>query len=480
MSILLYNLYIMNNNLIEAETIWEKIKTKLSRSNKISMTDYQIYFDSDSIKPSNLKDGVLYLSVVNKSRIDKIYNDYFDIISEILLKEYPSMRSIRFIDSEKKQKEDKQSKQKKQEKNEKNIEYKIEEKDDHSNINPLFTFDSLVKSDFNRLVVSAAQGIAKNDKSTNHVNFLFIYGSSGLGKTHILHSIANYLIENRPKVKFTCITTEEYTNEYSNALNSNETNNMIEKYRNLDYLLIDDIQFLNKKLNTQESLFNNINTLYTKGKKIIMCSDTEPTKLNFNERLTSRMTSGLVFCIEKPSAEERYTILNKKVQERNFVVSDKIIRYLADNYNKNIRELEGMLNSIYYYCQLSNIKCDSVSIAEEAISKSLNFKFSKNSDSNSDTLNTDQMIESICKYFKISIDDIMSTNRSNKVSIPRQLAMYFASRYFSLTNSKISEIFQRDHTTVMHAIKKITTKVQSNDQTITEHIRNVKDILKIN
>lgn len=460
----------MNNNLSEAEIIWEQIKKKLLKNNKVSMTDYQIYFDSDSIKPSSLKDGILYLSVINKSRIDKIYNDYFDLIYEVLIKEYPSMKTIKFVNSEKKEKERKEHKVEKQDNN-------------HSNINPLFTFDSLVKSDFNRLVVSAAQGIAKNDKNTDHINFLFIYGNSGLGKTHILHSIANYLIENRPKIKFTCITTEEYTNEYSNALNLNETNNMIEKYRNLDYLLIDDIQFLNKKLNTQESLFNNINALYTKGKKIIMCSDTEPIKLNFNERLTSRMTSGLIFNISKPSAEERYTILKKKVQERNFIINDSIIRYLADNYDKNIRELEGMLNSIYYYCQLYNISCDSISIAEEAISKSFNFNFSKNTnnadDENNTKLNINQAIEIICKYFKISIDDIISTNRSSKISTPRHIAVFFANKYFSLTNAKISEIFQRDHTTIMHAIKKITFKVQNNDKITMEHIKNIKDILKI-
>lgn len=466
----------MNNNLDDAQTIWDQIKNKLLRNGKISITDYQIYFDSDSIKPFDLKDGVLFLSVINKSRVDKIYNDYYDLISQILLKEYPSMKAIKFINSENKKIKEKNLKKEK-------IEYKIDnqDKNSHQNIIPTFTFSSLVISDFNKVVVSAAKGIAKNDKTTNHINFLFIYAPSGLGKTHILHSIANYLIDNRPKVKFACITTEEYTNEFSDALNQDEVNKMIEKYRNLDYLLIDDIQFLNKKLNTQESLFNNINTLYAKGKKIIICSDTEPSKLNFNERLTSRMTSGLIFSIEKPTAEERYTILKKKTTERNLEVSDKVIRYLADNYDRNIRELEGVLNSIYYYCQLTNQPCDSIIIAEEAISKSLNFNLTKVKDNTStDSPNTNQMIEIICKYFKISLDEIMSTNRSNKIAIPRQLSMYFANKYFSLTNSKISELFQRDHTTVMHAIKKISQKVQNNDKNIIEHIKNIKDILKIN
>ncbi|MBQ5365395.1 MAG: chromosomal replication initiator protein DnaA, partial [Spirochaetales bacterium] len=281
--------------------------------------------------------------------------------------------------------------------------------------NPAYTFDSFVPGDNSSFAYSACMAIAKNPGSA--YNPCLLYGGVGLGKTHLIQSIGNYIRKNT-KLKVVYVTAENFTNEYIQAINDNKTMQFKNKYRKVSVLLIDDIHFLQKKVETQNELFNTFNDLYDTGRQIVFTCDRPVEELkDISDRLRSRFERGLNIDLLPPDYETRVAILRKKCQEKNVIFSDEVIDYIASNITSNVRALESCLTKLIAYCQLLN-KDISLDIAKEQLRHIIS--------SNNDTsgISIDMVIKTVASYFNVSPFDIRGKNKNQSIVLPRQIAMY--------------------------------------------------------
>lgn len=336
-------------------------------------------------------------------------------------------------------------------------------------LNPRYTFDTFVVGNNNSLAHAASLAVAESPAEV--YNPLFIYGGVGLGKTHLMHSIAHYILEHNPSSKVLYVTSEVFTNELIEAIrNRSDTTSIAEfrkKYRNIDVLLIDDIQFIIGKESTQEEFFHTFNTLHESKKQIIISSDKPPKEFEtLEERLRSRFEWGLPVDIQSPDYETRMAILKKKEELDGLSIDDEVMKYIATNVKSNIRELEGALTKIVALSRLKNRDVN-VTLAEEALKDLISPDTRKN-------ITIELITEIIAEHFNISIQDILSTKKSRNIAYPRQICMYLCR---DLTDLSLKEIGQklgkRDHTTVLHGIDKITQDV-SKDYTT----QNTIEVLK--
>ena len=318
-----------------------------------------------------------------------------------------------------------------------------EPKPRHMTLNPRYTFDTYVVGSGNRLAHAACQAVA--EKPARAYNPLFLYGGVGLGKTHLLHAIGNACHISGLNVLY--VSSEEFTNDLIAAIRTHTTQAFREKYRSADVLLIDDIQFIAGKESTQEEFFHTFNTLHGQDKQIIVSSDRPPKSLvTLEERLRSRFEWGLTADIQAPDLETRLAILRSKAERTGRHISDEILDSVARRVQSNIRELEGALNRIIAYADLSGSSL-TPSLVEVALSDLLPQK--KN-------ISPDKILEAVASTSGISMDELVGQNRSAKIAIPRQLAMYLLREFNEISLPQIGEILGgRDHTTVMYAIKKI-------------------------
>ena len=316
-----------------------------------------------------------------------------------------------------------------------------------SNINPEYVFSTFVVGNSNRLAHAAALAVAESPATA--YNPFFLYGGVGLGKTHLMHSIAHYILENNPNAKVLYVSCEKFTNELINSIRDDKNEEFRRKYRNIDVLLIDDIQFISQKERTQEEFFHTFNALYDAHKQIIISSDRPPKEIKtLEERLRSRFEWGLIADINPPDYETRIAILKKKAENDNIVVNDEVYEYIAKNIVSNIRELEGALTRVVAYSQLTQEKI-SKSLAENALKDIF-------SDQAAIEVTPDRIQEVVAAYYNIRPEDITGSKRSSNIAYPRQIAMYLTRRMLDISLPKIGESFGgRDHTTVIHAINKI-------------------------
>ena len=334
-----------------------------------------------------------------------------------------------------------------------------------------FTFDNFVVGKSNQFVYAAARTVAEHPGSK--YNPLFIYGNSGLGKTHLLHSIGNFLREFSPELKIKYVTCEQFTNDYISSLYSSSKTKAImefrEKYRNLDVLMVDDIQFISNKKETQEEFFHTFNEMTLSNKQVIICSDRPPKEIaTLEDRLRTRFASGLIHDIQQPDIETRIAILHKKSQLEKYYADDDVINYIAEHVDTNIRELEGKLSEVYFLATLSGKK---VATMEEVKDIFTNQKEEIKSD-----LTPDKIITIVCDYFNISYQDIIGKKKSKEIVEPRMIAIYLISELLNLPLVNIGKVFGgRDHTTIMHSRDKITQdiKVNKKTQTLVNEIRNM-------
>ncbi|MEW6770628.1 MAG: chromosomal replication initiator protein DnaA [Bacillota bacterium] len=341
-----------------------------------------------------------------------------------------------------------------------------------SPLNPRYTFDTFVIGNSNRFAHAAALAVA--EAPSRAYNPLFIYGGVGLGKTHLLHAIGQHILARNGNLKVIYITTEKFTNELIDALKLNETLKFREKYRNVDVLLIDDIQFLAGKERTQEEFFHTFNTLHEASRQIVISSDRPPKEIpTLEERLRSRFEWGLITDIHPPDLETRVAILRKKAQMENINVPDETLLYMADKIQSNIRELEGALVRTVAFAALTNSPLTPETAA--TILKDV-FKITRPR-----TITVDVIQEAVAKYYNIKPDDLKTKKRTRAVVYPRQIAMYLARELTDLSLPKIGEYFGgRDHTTVLHACEKITTELQSDltlQGIVTEITNKIKNLL---
>lgn len=334
-----------------------------------------------------------------------------------------------------------------------------------------FTFDNFVVGKSNQFVYAAARTVAEHPGK--RYNPLFIYGGVGLGKTHLLHAIGNYLREFSPKLKIMYTTCEQFTNDYISSLYSPTKNKAVMefrgKYRNLDVLMVDDIQFISNKKETQEEFFHTFNELILSNKQVIICSDRPPKDIpTLEDRLRSRFASGLIHDIQKPDIETRIAILHKKSQLEKYYAEDDVINYIAEHVDTNIRELEGKLSEVYFLATLNGKKVATMDEVKDI--------FSNQQEEIKNSLSPDEIISVVCDYFNVSYQDLIGKKKSKEIVEPRMISIYLISELLNLPLVNIGKIFGgRDHTTIMHSRDKITQDLKTNKktQTLVNEIKNM-------
>ena len=316
-----------------------------------------------------------------------------------------------------------------------------------SRLNPKYTFDNFVIGGSNRFAHAAAVAVA--EAPAKAYNPLFIYGASGLGKTHLLHAIGNYAESLYPGIRVRYVSSEEFTNDFINSIANNRTSAFQSRYREIDILLIDDIQFLQGKDSTQEAFFHTFNTLHDHNKQLVITSDEPPKNLTgFEARMRSRFEWGLITDVQAPDLETRIAILRKKAQSDRLQVSNDILEYMASKVSSNIRELEGTLIRVTAFANLNRTEVDLQLV--QTVLKDLIALDEDN------VISPVDIINHTAQYFKLTVDDLYGSSRSQAVATARQIAMYLCREMTSLSLPKIGQLFgNRDHTTVMYANKKI-------------------------
>jgi chromosomal replication initiator protein len=321
-------------------------------------------------------------------------------------------------------------------------------KDFDTRLNPKYTFDSFVTGGSNRFAHAAAFAVA--EAPAKAYNPLFIYGNSGLGKTHLLHAIGHYALNLYPRIKVRYVSSEEFTNDFINAIQNNRTADFQATYRDIDVLLIDDIQFLQGKDQTQEAFFHTFNTLHDHNKQVVITSDLPPKQLTgFEDRMLSRFEWGLLTDIQAPELETRIAILRKKAENDRLPVPDEVLEYMAARVSSNIRELEGTLLRVNAFAALNRQKVDM-----QLVQTVLKDVVPLGEDS---VIAPIEIINAVAAYYKITPDDLYGQSRIAAIALARQIAMYICREQTNLSLPKIGQLFGgRDHTTVMYAQKKIT------------------------
>ena len=335
-------------------------------------------------------------------------------------------------------------------------------------LNPKYTFDTFVIGSSNQLAHAASLAVA--EAPAQAYNPLFIYGGVGLGKTHLMHAIGHYVIEHNKNAKVLYVSSEKFTNELINAIKDDKNEAFRSKYRNIDILLIDDIQFIAGKERTQEEFFHTFNALYESNKQIIISSDKPPRDIaTLEDRLRSRFEWGLQADIQPPDFETRIAILKKKAQLENIEINDDVYAFIADNIASNIRELEGALIRVIAYSSLVKTEI-TLDLAKEALKDIIASNKAK-------VINANIIIEVVARHFNLKPEDFKSKKRNREVAFPRQIAMYLCRELTDMSLPQIgSEFGGRDHTTVMHAFAKISESINSNYEirrTVEELKRNI-------
>lgn len=356
--------------------------------------------------------------------------------------------------------------------------FKIENIDtyDNSSLNPRYTFEEFVVGKSNELSYTASLSVAKNPG--NQYNPLFIYGKSGLGKTHLLNAIGNYIKKNDFKKKVCYLSTERFLNEYIFAIQEKKVLEFRNKYRDADVLLIDDVQFLNKREGTQEEIFHTFNALYESNNQIVLTSDRPPHEIpNLEQRLVTRFQSGLVVDIQPPDFETRLAILRRKLEKDEIEIPDEILNYIALNIKHSVRELNSAILGILARASLNESKID-INLAKLVVSNlvkpenqfvSFNKKFSPK-----------EIKKIVADYYKISESQLAGKRRTSSLVIPRQVAAYILKKYGNLSLKETAfELGKKDHSTIIHALKKIESELEKKDSKIKEDIDSIISLLNI-
>ena len=339
---------------------------------------------------------------------------------------------------------------------------------DHK-LNPKYNFDNFVTGASNRFAHAASFAVAETPAKA--YNPLFIYGNSGLGKTHLLHAIGHYALSLYPRIKVRYVSSEEFTNDFINAIQNNRTAAFQAEYREVDILLIDDIQFLQGKDQTQEAFFHTFNTLTDHNKQIVITSDLPPKMLTgFEERLTSRFESGLSTDIHAPELETRIAILRKKAENEKVRVPEDVLEFMATRVSSNVRELEGALIRVTAFAALNRNPVD-MQLVQTVLKDTVPL--------GDDTVVTAvEIVNAVSAYYKISADDLYGKTRTSAIALARQIAMYLCRTLTNLSLPKIGEIFGgKDHTTVLYAYNKIAGEMKERRELynqVTEVINKIK------
>lgn len=337
-----------------------------------------------------------------------------------------------------------------------------------ANLNPKYIFDTFVVGSNNKFAHSASLAVAESPGEA--YNPLYLYGGAGLGKTHLMHSIGHFILQQNPNMKVLYVTSEQFTNEVIESIRSGNAAAMTklrEKYRTVDVLLIDDVQFIIGKESTQEEFFHTFNVLHAAGKQIILSSDKPPKEMEtLEERFRSRFEWGLIADIQPPDYETRMAILKKNAENFNKEIDDEIFKYVATNIKSNIRELEGAYNKIIAYSKLNNVEID-LEMAQEALKDIIYPDKPKE-------ISPTFIINIVAEHFGVNPEDITSKKRNSEFVEPRQVVMYLCRAMTETSYQNIGKILgKKDHTTIIHGVNKITEEISTN-----EELKNKIEIIK--
>ncbi len=434
---------------------WSDTLKHLER--EVSKVSYETWFQT--LIPVSIDDGVFTFKTLDsfhKNTIDQRYLRLFnsclkeatglDIVADILLPDGEPVSAV-------------------QKKPNSPNDY-VDPLDIQSTLNSKYIFDTFVVGNSNRLAHAASVAVAESPADA--YNPLFLYGGVGLGKTHLMHSIAHHILNQNPNAKVMYASSEKFTNELINSIKDNKNQDFRNKYRNIDVLLIDDIQFLSEKEVTQEEFFHTFNTLYEARKQIIISSDRPPKEIRtLEDRLRSRFEWGLIADIKLPDFETRTAILDKKAELDRIFVPKDVSQFIAKSIVSNIRELEGALTRVIAYCSLANKEVD-VLLAEEALKELLQ-------ENEKREVTIDSIQEVVADFYNIKVEDIKSKKRSQNIVYPRQVAMYLSRKILELPLARIGEYFGgRDHSTVIHGCDKISDELER-DKTLQRQLVEIEN-----
>lgn len=442
----------------EVKVLWQKVLDKLEMM--VTVVSFDLWFKT--IEVVDFANDTLYLCASSSFAKNQINKNHHSLLTESVQAVFGENVKFEILDVNEKEEYLKQNKPSQ------NLE--AVEKED-SQFNEKYTFDNFVVGKSNQFVYAAARSVAENPGE--RFNPLFIYGGVGLGKTHILNAIGNFIKQHNPEKKISYVTCESFTNDYIDSLRAGKEKEKAnvefrEKYRNLDVLMIDDIQFISNKTSTQEEFFHTFNELYQKNKQIIISSDRPPKEIaTLEDRLRSRFASGLIQDIQAPDFETKIAILKKKVSQERYNIDDEVLQIIAERVNTNIREMEGLLSKVYFYATLLGKKHASLEDAREV--------FKDQEEVQKEKTSPNDIISKVCDYYGISQADITGKKKSKEIVEPRMIAIYMIVELLDMPLIAVGKLFGgRDHTTIIHARDKITEQLKTNNKirTIVNEIKN--------
>lgn len=435
----------------ELKNIWDNVLLQMSE--EITAVSYDTWIKP--IQPVSISDNTITLSVVSNPNKNMIMTKFRSMIQSCL--ELAAGRSfeievvIENTEPEKPVDDDPLS---------------------HENsLNSRYSFENFVVGGNNNLAHGAALGVT--EAPGQKYNPLFLYGGSGLGKTHLLQAIGNRYSELYPNRKVLYTTSEKFTYELVNAIREKTNQEFRNKYRNVDLLLVDDIQFLATRELAQDEFFHTFNTIYEAGGQIVLTSDRMPSETpHLTDRLKSRFQMGLIADVQPPDYETRLAILRAKIEEEYFTFDEEIIEYVAENIRSNVRDLEGAVKRILAYAGIERTNTISIDLAQKALKEIIKILPERN-------ITTEVIIDEVEKYYHLPSGSLVTKKRSNDVAYPRHIAMYLAREVLGESYPLIGEVFNRDHSTVMSAVKKVRTNL-SGDKELAEKLQELVNNIRKN
>jgi len=446
---------------LDQRQLWENALVDIELS--ISKANFSTWFKDTYIVKQ--EEGVVYVGVPNQFVKDWLSTKYHKFVLKTLRSFSDGVRGLEYvITRERRKQKDEPSKAPLAPSSELPFEFNINKND---NLNPRYTFDTFIVGPFNNLAYAAAQAIIQ--KPGIAYNPFFIYGGTGRGKTHLMQAIGNHIKKTSPSKKVYYMTSEKFAVDYMNSVQENKMGHFKEKYRQYDVFIMDDVQFFSKTEKTQEELFHLFNALYDNNKQIIFSSDKHPNYIqNIDERLKSRFAAGMVTDIAEPDYESRVAILQAKASHNNFVLEKDIVQYLAENIQGNIRELEGVLNSIICQTQLKGKTLDLLEVKNLIRDTSRPKKL----------ISVKDVIKKVADFYEIDESNIYEKTRRKEVVRPRQIIMYLLREDFRVSYPTIgSKLGGRDHTTVIHSCEKMRNEIKQNP-TLSEELEQIRVLLK--
>lgn len=444
------------------QAVWQAVLGEIELS--VSRAAFAAWFKKTSLEEIT-DDGIIIISVPNIFAKQQLESRFNKQIQEIVRKNNSSIQDVRYIIPSNRIKRESKVITASPILNQKGV-----SKNTGSTIrlNPKYTLDSFVVGSSNDLAYTVAQSVI--EKPGERYNPMFIYGGVGLGKTHLIQAIGNEIIKKDKQKKVLYINTETFVSEFITYLRT-KRGNFSDRYRNVDVLIVDDIQFIAGKETTEEEFFHTFNALHQTNKQIIISSDKPPKKIpTITDRLRSRLEWGMAIDIQMPDFETRSAILQTKSRDSGVELDEKTIEFLASNIKTNIRELEGALNQLLAFCEMRAITPD-VHIAEGLIG---NARMSRPRH-----LNSKHVIQKVSQHFQVSVEDVCSAKRDKRVMLPRQIAMFLLRSELHESFPNISKALGRkDHTTAMHSVEKITKEIKL-DYIVREHVADIKEKLYV-